>query len=163
MATKLTGKAGKAVQVDHAAIRRQLGPDWKPGMDATLRQWFIEAPGQSTAWRHYMLTLYHLRDIENTPPAHREYAAAEYELVLFAMDPDLNPSANDVQSWAFLRPRNFVGQFHGMTDEQAQAICDFAAKAIVDGELWAEAPLSGQREPWTTWLRGMAPAERAAP
>jgi len=37
-------------------------------------------------------------------------------------------------------------------DEAAVELLDLAVRAVLDGRLWAEAPLSGQVEPWRTVL-----------
>ena len=58
-----------------------------PIASATIASWFIDAPGQSSAWRNYLLSIAHLRDIPGEPPAKIRAVGATHELLLMAMDP----------------------------------------------------------------------------
>ena len=116
---------------------------------ATVSCWFIDAPGQSLFWQHYLLGIYHLRPIEGSDkPIKKLYDGVTHELSLIALDPDRRPKVDDMQTWRHLVPINFVMQVELASDEQAKELLMLASKGIVDGLLWAEPPLSGQKEPW---------------
>ena len=91
-----------------------------PDQEATLAGWLIHAPGQSPAWSDYLLMLVHLRDLPGVPPATRKFPEAEYQMTLFALDPEGKPRADDAETWWPLTPFNAEVQFAGPTsDSQA--------------------------------------------
>jgi len=142
---RLTGRAGDATEIT-------FGPDdGTIDQEATVATWFIDAPGQSPAWRHYVLGVVHLRPIEGQtrPPVVTE-AGATHEIIMYACDPELDPTPDDMESWEPLRPLNLVAQFQVPDDEAARSLLRLTAQAVVEGRLWAEPPLSGQTEPWHT-------------
>lgn len=133
-----------------------LDPSEPKDWTATVGTWFIDAPGQSPAWHHYGLSVIHLREIEGAkPPAIREQGAT-HEFLLVALDPAKNPDPMDPKTWSFLRPYNLCEQVTIADDLTANKILHACAAAVVDGRLWAEAPLSGQVEPWRATLRHWA-------
>jgi hypothetical protein len=142
----LTGPAGTATEV---VFRGQLRrPDWQ----ATLGVWFLHCPGQSPAWSHFGLSLIHLRPIEGVPDAVIRLPHATHEVILAAYDPAANPMATDLRTWRRLFPINLMEQIQMPSDESARYLLDGCALEVVKGNLWAEAPLSGQVEPWRTVL-----------
>lgn len=137
------GKAATAV--------RFLIPDElsKPDEQATLAGWLIDAPGQSPAWRHYLLSVIHLRAIDGAPPASIRIAGATHELILCALDPARNPNLFDRETIVPLLPLNAEAQFRVETDAQAVSLAEKAARAICDGVLPAEPAFPGQgRDVW---------------
>lgn len=137
---------------------------------ATVDVWFMDIPGQAVAWRNYLLAIYHLRDIPGVKAAEKSYPGVTHELILVALDPGRNPQMLDIESWRHLVPINFVIQLELPSDEKAKELLYLAAKGVVDGLLWAEPPLSGQREPWmssmlqtSAHLRGEAHAGHPKP
>lgn len=109
-----------------------------PAQRATLAGWLIDAPGQAPAWRHYLLSVIHLRDMPGAPPARIRIAGATHELILCALDPLGNPSIHDRESIRPLTPLNAEAQFMVPTDEQAVSLAEKAVRAICDGVLPAE-------------------------
>jgi hypothetical protein len=142
------GIAGRATE-----ILAELEPSDPPDISATLGMWFLDCPGQSPAWRHYHLAIIHLRPIDGVKPAHISRQGATHEVMLFALDPAKNPVPDNVETWSWLRPTNFIGQLELPSDEDAKRVVGILARAVVGGILWAEPPLSGQREPWESQLR----------
>jgi hypothetical protein len=140
-----TGPAGTATEVVGT-----LEPDDPPDWRGTVATWFLDCPGQSPAWRHYLLFVIHLRPIEGVRPAEIRVPHATHEVYLFALDPQPGPTPMDVKAWRFLRPQNVMEQVQLPHDEAASELAGLAAKAVVEGKLPAEPPLSGAKEPWRT-------------
>lgn len=142
------GAAGRATELLFA-----LEPGDRPDWNATVAMWFLDCPGQSPAWRHYGLSIIHLREIKGVGPAHITREGATHEVILTALDPEKNPAPTGRETWSWLRPINFCGQLRLPSDEQAREVIEYLAKGTADGYLWAEPPLSGQVEPWQGQLR----------
>jgi hypothetical protein len=142
------GGAGRATEILHT-----LEPSDPPDVSATLGAWFLQCPGQSPAWQHYHLSVIHLRPILGVKPATINRQGATHEVMLAALDPKYNPLPDDMGTWHWLLPLNFVGQLELPSDENAKTVLDILARAVADGFLWAEPPLSLQREPWESQLR----------
>lgn len=143
----IEGPCGRADLVDlspHAATR----PDWA----ATMATWFLTCPGQSPAWSCYGLSTIHLREMPGVRPAVIHTLGATHEVLLIAFNPAERPVATDIGTWSFLLPPNVMHQVVLNDDFQAVELAELAARAVVNGTLWAEPPLSGQREPWATTL-----------
>lgn len=134
-------------------VRHTLDPTDPPDWRATIGTWFIDAPGQSVAWRHYVLSAIHLRPIEGVKPAVIRALGMTHEFMLVALDPAHYPLAHDPMTWSYLRPFNLVEQLELRDDLVASKLLDFAAIGITQGHLWAEPPLSGQTEPWHSFLK----------
>lgn len=144
----LTGAFGTATEVlFHSA---------EPDHQAHIGTWLLDCPGQSPAWSHYALMCVHLRPLAGeSKSAHIRFPGATHEILLLALNPETNPSpsADDPPgSWDFLRPINLCEQVQLPGDAAAAELLAEAAQAVVDGILWAEPPLSGQKEPWRTCL-----------
>lgn len=122
--------------------------DWQAGVG----NWFIDAPGQSAAWRHYMLSAVHLRPIAGVKPAVVRRPGATHEFMLLAMDPGKHPVALQPSSWSYLTPQNLAEQMICGSDAVATKLLACCAAEMVQGVLWAEPPLSGQFEPWRAYL-----------
>lgn len=117
----------------------------------TVGAWFLHCPGQSPAWDYYVLAVVHLRPIDGeSKPAAITLPGASHELLLYACDPKGEPTALHPPSWHPLRPFNAVEQFTVPSDDEASELLWLCARAIVNGHLPAEPPLSGAREPWHT-------------
>lgn len=80
-----------------------------------------------------------LRDVEGWAPAKRAYPEAEYEIMVYALNPER--AAPDPRTWplpggmSFLEPVDVVVQFHGVTDTQAGEVVDLCARACATGVL----------------------------
>jgi hypothetical protein len=149
------GPAGRAARVEHT-----VEPEDHPAKGALLGTWFIEAPGQSPAWRHFVLSCVHLREVPGAAPAAVAVPGATHEFLLLALDPRSEPLPTDPESWTYLTPANVEEQVRLPDDEAALRVLGAAARAVIAGRLFAEPALSGQREPWRSALRGAAAHER---
>lgn len=146
---------GRAVEV---LVELEDGdpPEWAAGVTT----WFLDVPGQTPFWRHYLLSVIHLRDLDGVPPAVIRIPHATHELMLWALDPRPGPVPTDHTTWSILRPFNVAEQLQLPSDESAKHIGLLAAKAVVTGYLPAEPPLAGAVEPWRTALIKSAAHER---
>lgn len=145
------GPAGSATQV----VVSDIGPDDRQDIKGTVGVFFIHAPGQSPIWDKYFLSVVHLRDIPGAKPAILADPHATHEFHLGALDPDNDPSPERPMEWVLLHPLNLVWQTSLPDDVSALYMLEECAKKLVAGELWAEPPLAGQREPWRSFLQSL--------
>ena len=94
---RLSGPAGFATEIIFTN---------PPESSATVVSWFLDCPGQSPAWRHFRLSIVHLRPSVALKPAHVMFPGATHEVTLFALDPERNPKPEDPRSWLRLSPIN---------------------------------------------------------
>lgn len=145
----LSGPAGTAYEivVDKAAT---------PDQAATVACWFLHCPGQSLFWDKYTISVIHLRPLPGVRPAQVRVPQATHEVLLLALEPEgegrLAPVKEDQETWRFLRPINMCEQVQLPSDEAAIELLTLAVQRVLAGALWAEPPLSGQKEPWRTVL-----------
>lgn len=122
----LSGPAGSAVE---------CVPPISPLFPASLAAWFLQIPGASPAWDTFLVCLITLSDLPGYPPANRKYPEAQYELLVTALHPEPNPTADDMTTWHHLTPLNYVTQFHGCTDSQALQLTEHVVRMFIDGHL----------------------------
>jgi hypothetical protein len=147
----LEGPAGRATSC--------ATPD-TPDAAETLCHWLIDAPGQSPSWDQYVMFCVRLRDnIPGFPPPIRHFEGATHEVDVWAINPAHHLTAELIEGlWrsggsighALLTPINVCVQFQATDDEMLQLVA-LAARAVVDGVLPAEPPLSGN--PRGVWLQ----------
>lgn len=123
-----------------------------PDTTATVASWFLDCPGQSPAWRHYALSIVHLRPIEGVRSATVTVPQATHEVLLVAMNPKVDVRPDDPMTWQFLTPVNVCEQVQLPDDKAAADLLELAARSVVDGILPAEPMLAASREPWRTVL-----------
>lgn len=146
----LTGPFGEATEL-------ALSTSGDPRREGDIAIWLLHCPNQSPAWCHFMLSCLHLRPIAADPEPNIYVAGATHEIVLVAIDPATNPSpTSSYWEWNYLPSTNMWEQIQVPNDEAAVELTSLAAQAVVDGYLWAEPPLSGQKEPWHTVLADTA-------
>ena len=140
---RLTGPAGSATKLEvHGAVGPQT---------ATVACWWLHCPGQSPAWDRYLLAAMHLRPVDGHEAVIR-VPHATHEVMITALDPAPVPTPRDPSTWRHLRPINLQEQVQLPDDDTAVELLRLCAEQVVSGLLWAEAPLSGQVEPWRTSL-----------
>ncbi|MGH9608066.1 MAG: hypothetical protein ACRD34_00195 [Bryobacteraceae bacterium] len=143
-----------------AGVAREILIDVLPtdprSWTGTLSQWYVEAPNQSPAWSEYYIGCVHLRPIEGGVEPVLSFPEATHEFVVAALDPSHKPKAFAPESWYFLTPINLVYQVKLPNDATAVRILSLAVGEVVNGRMWAEPPLSGQEEPWRSFLTYMA-------
>jgi len=147
---RLTGPAGWAQRISYP-----LDGDVPTDETATVAGYFLHCPGQSAAWEDFSFAVVHLRPIpgqSRAPVVTRR--GATHEFLLLALDNlDHTPVPTDPSTWAFLRPFNLVEQVILPSDNAARTLAAECVHRVVRGSLWAEPPLSGQVEPWRSFLR----------
>ena len=150
----LTGAHGGAWNVSHV-------PRMSEAEQCCKAAWVVDLPGQHPVWRCYLLAVIALEDIPGVPPAHRCYDGAEWELALYALDPDSGPNPEDYWSWRPLLPANVVVQFDGCDEDRAVEVCSLTAQALVGGVLPAEPDdYVGSRQLWSDRVKATAGCRR---
>lgn len=152
----LRGPAGTAQEVIIEEVDR-------PEQTATLSCWFLYCPGQSFFWSYYYLVVIHLRPIPGVEPPVIRVPHVTHEVGLYALSPDHHPSVTDPDTWVPLHPVNVAEQVQLTSDDSAREVLGLVARAVVDGRLWAEPPLSGMVEPWRTVLIKTSAHDRGEP
>jgi hypothetical protein len=97
------------------------GKRGNPSWDAGLASWFVFAPEYHPFWHWYLLSVIHLRPLQDcSHPVCRSYPEAAYELLVLALDPDVEPDVEDFAKaeHGILMPPNLAYQFH-LTDPDA--------------------------------------------
>ncbi len=124
--------------------------DGDPRHATTIGQSYLAfAPQAHPLWSWHALMAVALRDVPGLPPAIRHYDGAEYELMVWALDPQ-HP-APDPRAWPLpgnlhmLQPADAVVQFHGTGDDGAAELTRLCAEAVAAGVL---VPDSDHRESW---------------
>ena len=128
----------------------------KPEMEVSKAQlafWLLYAPGFSPAWDHYMISVVHLRPVDDEPPVKLHYPSAEYEILVAALDPRPNPVVDNPRTWRSLGV-NYVEQFDGVTDELAILVAKNVAELLTQGSLYVEpVGIRGAREMFRVTLK----------
>lgn len=129
--------------------------DGDPRLAVSLATYLMFAPNAHPHWNWHIMLGVSLRPVEGVPAAVKHYPEAEYELMVFALDPD--QEVPDPHTWPLGRgrgllmdPPDAVVQFHGVTDEQAVEVYSLAAKAVADGIL---IPDTDHRQKWIGAIR----------
>ncbi len=145
----LQGKYGKAWKFK--PVQREGKPvAWQ----GSLGGYLVYAPTAHAVIKYYAVTLVHLRPIEGTPPAHKKYPEAEFEFMIYGLDP--GQPLPDVDAWGaasmpLLRNPEVVEQFHGLDDTKARRLLMITVKAIVHGKA---SPDSDWRSDWARTIPG---------
>lgn len=152
--TRFTGAAGTADWTPFP----HTGENWRE--QTTIDTWLIDAPGQSPAWRYYILFGVHLRDVEGQEKApHKRTEDASHEIIVLALSPAHYPERPDPETFhsqplEYLTPANISIQIRDSTDEQCRELLMLLAKGMAHGYLPSEPPFpNATREP--TWLRSI--------
>jgi hypothetical protein len=108
--------------------------------------WLVNGP-YHPLWSWWYVSCISLRDVPGVPPANKRYPEAEYELIVFSLNPDPKPprpKVPDLDALAagdatrglpgFLHPPDVVFQFHGVSEQQAEQILELAVDRIVAGQ-----------------------------
>jgi hypothetical protein len=128
----------------------RASPDAKP--HASISQWLVNRPGAHPYWQWWTVSVVHLRDLPGLKPAKKHYPEAEYEFMIFSIDPEQrpDPEPDDPRGYPHLVPLDVVVQFHGVTDRDAERICQSAISAIMNGLL---SPDQDYRQAWKESIR----------
>ena len=129
-----------------AAWRVDISNPMTAGQTATLSSWLVTGPFHP-AWNHWAISVIHLREIEGTKPANKQYPEAEYEFLIVSLNPDHQPDPdNPTETFHYLTPIDVVEHFHGLNDVQAEELCELCVRAIVDGR-------ASPDQDWRPWWK----------
>jgi hypothetical protein len=160
----IEGPYGTAHNVHEYSLRAAAEKGFRTEYSASIATWFIRAPAWHPFWSCYMLGLVHLRDMSGVKPANKDYPEAEFEVMVWALNPELNPSPADRSTWGMLDPINVRVQFHGIGDDDARTLAAALVRGVVHGSLNPEpSGISGAREYWTKAVRDTADHFRGHP
>lgn len=124
-----------------------------PDKQASLAGWLMTLPGQAAMWNNYVVATCHLRSIPGVKPPVKDYPEAEYEVVIYACDPERNPRPDDLNSLLPLLPLNLSWQFHGCGDEKARDVARYVAEVLVAGAIPAEPSAYADNRLWDAMLK----------
>lgn len=148
MKSLVVGRLGSGEPVDFSGVT-------DPSAKYNLGGWLLDIPNVSPAWRHFYLSVIHLRDEPGDDPAVLEFPGATHELVLWALDHTQGePDRHRPQEFRRMQPINVHLQFAADTDEQAVSVLQHVAQALVDGSLPVE-PV-GIRDADKVWAERVA-------
>lgn len=122
--------------------------------EASISAWLINVPGAHPFWSWWSVGMIHLRDIPGVPPANKRYPEAEYEFMIYTIDPNRCPHPDPdkaAEGYPHLIPFDVSEQFHGVSDQDAARICEGAVRAIVAGYI---SPDQDYRMAWRRLLHG---------
>lgn len=131
----ITGAAGKAWKV-------KVQP---PQDKTTLSAYLVSVYGAHPFWNWWLVSVIHLRDVPEIPPAHKNYPEATHEFLILTIDPSGCPPDPDKPDYKYLTPVDVQVQFHGLDDERVQKFCEDAVTAIADGQI---SPDQDYRNAW---------------
>lgn len=130
--TVYTGPMGTATELE---IRGGL-----PGADTTITWWLLTGLQWHPLWQQFLLIVVHLRDVEGTPAATRQFPGATHELLVLALNPERGArtpedlAGNGVGPAGYLSPIDVVHQFDA-TDEEMRVLAGMLAEACTQGWL----------------------------
>ena len=92
----------------------------------------LYAPAAHPLWAYHLLNVTSLRDIVGVPKAKKHYPEAEYELSVFAINPD---SKHDPEKppYDLLVPYYVCEQFHCVPIDKERELCVISSRSSVDG------------------------------
>lgn len=122
-----SGAAGMAWELD---LRSPVKPDHYAAVYAAL----LYAPMAHAFWNYHLLNVTSLRDIVGVAPAKKHYLEAEYEISIFAINPEVSlPEPEAGVGYDLLQPYDVIRQFDGINAEQALELGKTVMKACCDG------------------------------
>lgn len=128
-------------------------PEAMAGRHTSLAAWLVNRPGAHPFWQWWFVAVVHLRDTPGVGKAYKRYPEAEYEFMIYSIDPTScpNPEPDDPDGYPALSPLDVVEQFHGVRDPDVERICEGAVRAIVNGNI---SPDQDYRHAWSLLLAG---------
>ena len=145
-----TGKAGTGQKVHGPAA----------DAPACIEAWILDAPGWSPAWRHFMVAVITLADMDGIGRATKRWPGATHEITVQAMDSEKLPLPTDQSTWSCLSPVNVVWQFVA-TDQDAGMACRALTALALEGGLCLETQgITGAHDQWAQWIKRLLPNTR---
>jgi hypothetical protein len=130
-----TGKLGTATRT------QIIAPEHQPA----IAMYLVEITDRTapTFWRFHAVGVISLARVGDQ--VKRVYPEAQYQLVVFSIDPDrMPPTAKNMIFWQKVAPHDIDLQFHGVDEASAAELGRQIAIACVDGVVPVEAKQSDQ-------------------
>ena len=115
---------------------------------ATLGGWIVHVPGAHPMWSYYLVSVVHLRPMEDRE-VDLQFIGATHEIGVLALDPDHTPDPDDPETFKHLEPPNLIQQLGGLIDSQALSITRQLVTAFVYKEL---SPDTDHRSCQKAWI-----------
>ena len=143
------GRAGRAWRLSPPTPEYlETHPDHQAG----IVTWLLNVPGAHIAWSWWMLGAISLRDLPGVRPANKHYIGAEFEFMIYALNPERCPHPDPDQwegGYPYLVPSDLVYQSHGLTEDQIRHVVALMVLEIVNGRM---SPDQDYRESWKSLL-----------
>lgn len=122
--------------------------------DALLMTHLIASNEFHPAWTQWLCMLIHQRPIDGIAPPVKAYEEAEYDLIVYAIDPDTPITSTTIRFGEFkmLESVDSSVQFHGVTDDQAIGIQQRMMQLTANGQI---SPDVDYRRAWTQAVNNM--------
>lgn len=108
-----------------------------PDQEALLDAYLITSNTFHPMWTQWLCALVHLRPIEGSKEAVKQYPQAEYEMTVQAIDPEtpIDNRNTDLTGVKFLTPIDSTVQFNGIDDNQARSGQAAMMQLIANGQI----------------------------
>lgn len=104
---------------------------------ATICGWLVNRPGAHPHWQWWVVALITLKDLPGIQPARKTYPEAEYELLIYAIDPTNCPAPepDNPNGYPPLLPIDVMYQFHGISEKVSQRLVSIVVQTILVGRV----------------------------
>jgi hypothetical protein len=121
---------------------------------ARLATWIMDVPFAHPAWRYWIATVVTLKPIEGVAEAFKQYPEAEYQVLVAALYTGGSDIVDiDRGRWSLLEPVDFLYQFHGVTNQDAEAMLYDYTRAVVERGVMS--PDADYRRSWGEWFHSL--------
>jgi hypothetical protein len=109
--------------------------DFRGGAPGCLRGVLLRRPDAHPVWHDYLVSLCHLRNAPELPKADKWSEHISHEILIYALNPDVDPDPGLASTISVLSPVNLIHQFEALEDDQALAIFSSFTRMLADGRL----------------------------
>jgi hypothetical protein len=104
-----------------------------PPLELTVASWILRVPGAHPFWAFYWIGCVSLKPMAGVPPAIINLPGATHEILLFALNPEIEPALDAEPAW--MEPINFAAQFIEPNDHAAAVRIRATVQDVIDGTL----------------------------
>lgn len=144
-----SGQGGKAWR----ARLLPVGQRGKPDADATVGVFIVHQPRAHPFWDYWCVSLIHLREIDGTPIAHKDWPEATHEFMVMALQPGRPLPALDITpDWKphYLTPFDLVRQVQVSSDVAALSLLGRFVQLTVSGHMALDSDFRSTNEQFLT-------------